>query len=368
MTARPSAGPPRFGDRAPGTRRVGFWDRLLRVAAVGYPIALLLVVLAFRFIGDRWWIVGVSLYLPRLGFALPLPFLAIALALRGPRTLLYAQSVSIVLLLFPLMGLHLSSAAAPTPGATRLRILTLNVSTGAFGNAVILAYLNAAAADVVLLQEVHPNQREILAKGLSTYPAVHVDGQFLLASRFPLLAVIEPPRISHLGKQRSPRYRSYLLETPGGPIRVFNVHLISPRETIEELRGEGLRSEVKSGRLFAGGGAAKVKMEKDSALRLAQVRAIAEEAGRSPQPVIIAGDTNLPGLSWSLGPWLDRHRDGFAEVGTGFGYTFPATRHPWMRIDRVLAGPQLRFLEVEVACGRVSDHCPVAADLELLTR
>jgi endonuclease/exonuclease/phosphatase family metal-dependent hydrolase len=64
-----------------------------------------------------------------------------------------------------------------------------------------------------------------------------------------------------------------------------------------------------------------------------------------------------------VGPW----KDGFATVGNGFGYTFPSQWKyhpgPWMRLDRILAGPGLRFLSFELGGRRASDHLPVIADI-----
>jgi len=60
--------------------------------------------------------------------------------------------------------------------------------------------------------------------------------------------------------------------------------------------------------------------------------------------VLIAGDTNLPGLSWALATLLGDYHDAFDEAGRGFGYTYPAWHRSWLRIDRVLGGPRLRFL------------------------
>jgi hypothetical protein len=37
----------------------------------------------------------------------------------------------------------------------------------------------------------------------------------------------------------------------------------------------------------------------------------------------------------------------------------------WMRIDRILAGPGVRFLDVATISPAVSNHLAVAADLEL---
>ena len=94
---------------------------------------------------------------------------------------------------------------------------------------------------------------------------------------------------------------------------------------------------------------------------------VAADVGGSPDPVLIAGDTNLPGSSWAFGHCFGGFQDGFATVGNGFGYTFPSTpRHePWMRIDRVLADYHFRFLSFDVGPGLLSDHRPVIADLEL---
>jgi endonuclease/exonuclease/phosphatase (EEP) superfamily protein YafD len=342
--------------------RVGFWGWVVRVLAVGYPVALLLVILGFRLVGERWWATCAALYLPRIGFALPLPVLTLLLALRGPRRLLIGQAVALVLLVFPLMGLRISGGAAPTPGAVRLRVVSLNVATGGLGTPGILAQLRALHADVILLQEVHLNQYDALRAGLAEYQIQAVK-QFWLASRFPIEEAVEPPMIPHQGKMRSPRFMHYRVSTPAGSVRIYNVHPISPRDALEDLRGEGLRHEVMSGRFWSS--AARAKVTANATLRLAQIQAIAEGAGRSPHPVIIGGDTNLPGLSWALGRWLGDFQDGFAAAGKGFGYTFPAPRRPWMRIDRILASPRFRFLRFDVVEERVSDHLAVVADLEL---
>src|SRR4051812_7884499 len=86
----------------------------LTLLGVGYPLALLLLVLLLRLVGDDWWVTSVALYLPPLGFALPLPFVALALLLAQRWRLLAAQLVSVWLLLFPLMGLALSWRSYPS--------------------------------------------------------------------------------------------------------------------------------------------------------------------------------------------------------------------------------------------------------------
>ena len=79
-------------------------------------------------------------------------------------------------------------------------------------------------------------------------------------------------------------------------------------------------------------------------------------------PVVLAGDFNLPGLSGVFNSNLGAFQDGFTTSGSGFGYTFPA-QMPWMRLDRVLATREFRFVAFEVGCDGLSDHRCVTATL-----
>jgi hypothetical protein len=209
---------------------------------------------------------------------------------------------------------------------------------------------------------VHPNQYSALQAGLPGFSVLAV-GQFWIASRFPISQTFEPPKLTHRGIERSPRFVRFTLETPRGPVIIYNVHPISPRDGLEEIRGQGLRVELLRGKLF--NASSRGTVAANTALRLSQISAIAEDARRAPYPVIIAGDTNLPDLSWAFAHLLGEFQEGFLAAGNGFGYTFPAPRHAWMRIDRVLAGPHWRFLDFQVIRSAVSDHFAVLTDLQL---
>lgn len=91
--------------------RAGRFGRLLRrltlILAIGYPLALVGVVLALRFVGEQWWVTLVAMYLPRAGWALPLPVVIGAIMVWGDRRLLLLQIVSVAIIIGPLMGLHL---------------------------------------------------------------------------------------------------------------------------------------------------------------------------------------------------------------------------------------------------------------------
>jgi endonuclease/exonuclease/phosphatase (EEP) superfamily protein YafD len=102
-----------------------------------------------------------------------------------------------------------------------------------------------------------------------------------------------------------------------------------------------------------------------TALRTRQIAAATEAARRSKDPVLLAGDTNLPEGSLIARSYFAPFHDAFVDVGFGFGHTFPA-KLPWMRIDRVLGGPRVRFLDVRVLPRGASDHRAVVVDFEIV--
>jgi hypothetical protein len=192
---------------------------------------------------------------------------------------------------------------------------------------------------------------------------VHLDGQFFVASRYPIRDVFVPPELVYAQGTGGAHFVRYTIETPLGLVDVFNVHPTSPRQGLEEVRGHGLREEIASGRLFGGKAAGSVAF--NGSRRQRQVSVMSEAADASTRAVLIAGDTNLPGLSWLLHERLGRYHDAFSEAGRGFGYTFPAKR-PWMRIDRILTNGRLRALDFRIGDdGVLSDHRCVFAAIAL---
>ena len=344
-------------------------SRVIRFLAIGYLIALMAAVATLRLVGERWWLATVALYLPRIGFGFPLPFVVAALLWTRSYLLLPTQVACAVIVLFPLMGLRVGGPQAPTPGAWRFRVFTANVGNDAGGTAHIVTRARSADPDVIVLEEVAdtPFEIERLRAGFAGY-AFWSSGQFAVASRFPIEdAALPPPQ--RLGERFVPRnYARLRLITPAGPVRLYAVHPISPHGAFDQLRGDrprdGFADELLTARVFDPRAPAIV--QENTARRISQVRAFADDARQSPEPVLIAGDTNLPGLSWALATLLGDYHDAFADAGRGFGYTYPAWHRRWLRIDRVLGGPRVRFLSAESAPPRLHDHLPLTADVELL--
>jgi len=328
-----------------GARLLGL---VATIAGWAYPLAVAAVTVVLRLVGDSWWVGLVLMYLPRWGFALPLVPVAVAVALWGPRRLLLAQAGAALLVLFPLMGLELN-LRRPKGADGPIRLLSYNVARGRLDPELLLREIDARDANVVLLQEAHSRRAEVVRAHFAGWN-VHQYDEFLLATRFEIREVTKPPRLP--GGQ-FPRFMRYLLGTPLGEVEVVHLHPISPREALNELRSEGAPTER-----------ARARFPANANLRTRQVAAAAAVARASTRPLIVAGDTNLPGLSRTLSRELGHLQDGFSLMGRGFGYTFPA-HHPWMRIDRVLASHRLRFTRFETGAGQGSDHLSVFATLAL---
>jgi endonuclease/exonuclease/phosphatase (EEP) superfamily protein YafD len=342
-------------------------------AAVVYPCALVVAWALLRLAGESWWISTIGLYLPRAVLAAPLPVIALALAGLRRWRWLWTQAAAALVLTFPVMGFVVPWPHSADPAAPRLRVLTYNINSCHGGCDAIIQEVDRYSPDVVLMQEVaHVDELEPLLR--SRYPTVEVSTQFVVASRFPVLARFDPPKLPVNGADRSARWVQRVLDTPLGPIAFYDVHPASPRDDFSALRGRGLRREISSGHLFSGDSAPLIA--NNVALRETQVQSFSAAAANESGPVIIAGDTNLPGLSKILGRYLSSYHDGFREAGWGLGYTYPNDhkpfmphdRNPWMRIDRVFTSDELRVVGFEVGTSPVSDHLCVIADIQRRTR
>lgn len=336
--------------------------------AVLYPVGLVVLVLLFRFVGERWWVTAIAIFLPRIGFGLPLVVLVPALLWLRERRWLWSQAVALLVLVFPLMGLVLP-APGPSAGPNGFRLLSFNVDSSQSGKQEVFQRIVDANPDVVLLQESTDGSllHELFKK---RYPHVEVSTQFLVASRFPIVATTSPKRIDYEGRDRSPRFLRHVIRTPLGPVTFFNVHPVSPRDNFYELRGRaGFTRELRSGRFFAG--AAAPTIASNAGLRALQIETFGKMASGENGPVVLAGDVNQPDPSPLVENELGAFRDGFREGGWGFGYTFPASQFkgrrtpkvPWMRLDRILLRGPIVATRFSVGCAGVSDHLCVVADL-----
>ena len=127
------------------------------------------------------------------------------------------------------------------------------------------------------------------------------------------------------------------VHTPGGPVRLVDVHLIAP---------------VSAGNL---------------PFWKAQ---LTEMAGwNTGQPLILAGDWNSTADHASFQKVLKSGlRDAFEEAGSGFGFTWPQWSGPmWpvMRLDHVLVSQQFTVVSVDEQANPGSDHRRLKVELAL---
>lgn len=330
--------------------------------AASWLVALFIVVYAamLRLIGEDWWVTSVALYLPHWVLLVPLGALALGAAILGPRRLLLLHAGAAAILVLPVMGLRLGGPNEGTAGAPRLRVVSYNVGSGARSIPGIVAEVLAHRPDLVLLQESTPEVDAAVAAALPGF-ATLTSTQFFVASRGAIAELYEPPKIDLDDVDRSARFIRVSVDTPAGKLDVYNVHPISPREALTSIHDESFLGGARSGDHHV--------IVSNTKLRRLQAEAIVQLAAASPNPVLIAGDTNLPQSSRILAGTFGRWQDGFTEVGRGLGYTFPVTRRgPWMRIDRIFAGAQLRFLQFGVGTSASSDHHCVWAELERVAK
>jgi vancomycin resistance protein VanJ len=330
--------------------------RVATVVAFASPASLIVTCLLLRFVGEDWWVTAVALYLPRLGFAVPIVVASALLLVAGVRRLWWTQLVAVLVLVFPLMGCVLPWPAAGRDGSA-LRVMSYNVHALDHNTQPIADAARRFNADVAFFQE-YSSESSLMAELRAQFAFVQDTGQFLVASRYPT-RTSEPPKFAFQGEPHSPRYTRNEIETPLGRVTFFSVHPLSPRLALYSVRGN-IKRELKSGELFEG--APPPDVEENTGLRRAEVEKAAEAVRATKGSVVVLGDTNLPTLSAIFARNFGYLRDGFVRAGSGFGYSFP-TKLPWMRIDRILASDDLDFAAFSTGCGTTSDHLCVTAEL-----
>jgi endonuclease/exonuclease/phosphatase family metal-dependent hydrolase len=103
-----------------------------------------------------------------------------------------------------------------------------------------------------------------------------------------------------------------------------------------------------------------------SELRMRQVRFIQLLMSRDPRPKVLMGDLNDGPDSPAVLALTRRLSDAFARSGHGSAETYPLPLFlPDLRLDYVMASPELKPVQSFVVQRVASDHFPLVADLEL---
>jgi hypothetical protein len=187
-------------------------------------------------LGERSRSTLILLYLPRFPlFAASLAGALLApLTRRSVRLLVTVQVALCLVVLFPLMGLVVTS---PRPTERSIRLASYNVYFGRAGEPALVEEIAATPADILVIQAAFGSLGEELQARLPGR-TIRQDGEFVLMSRFPARVVVVP---HHFATTDIPAmFVKYVIDTPGGTLRVYSVHACSPRHALTgELEAGG---------------------------------------------------------------------------------------------------------------------------------
>ena len=229
----------------------------------------------------------------------------------------------------------------------------------------ILDYLRQNNADIICLQEVRLNKRQIFdatstklqqISHVQLAHASHAGGQVTL-TRYPIVNMGEI-RFKNSGNMII--FTDMLIDSD--TVRVYNCHLQSYQLQPTEInRIDSLNFDNNSE------GKAKFKalaLKFKSAIikRAEQAATLREHLNQCKYPVIVCGDFNDTPVSFTYRTVRGDLKDSFTESGKGTANTYNG-KLPSFRIDYILYSPKFTSYNFEVSTLNHSDHYPISCDL-----
>ncbi|MBI5799625.1 MAG: hypothetical protein HZA92_02715 [Verrucomicrobia bacterium] len=343
-------------------QRLLTWTRFtLTALTVIYCVALLAILYGLEYHAETHQFLSTGMYLPPWGWLLPVAVLAPPSLLFYARLLL-PQALCIPVVLFGFMDLRWHGWQVPI-GPT-VKIVTNNI--GQASETGFKDFADLQKADIIALQDTAAGRGPKLAE---MYPDryIVVKDQFMLISKFPIRAADALPWPDPAETRR--RVAAWFeVEAHGQSLLVFVVHMPTPRDQINAMKGLGAFSAL-LGR--EGGHGDKIREENSKFFRhqldLAQKMVSATRS--LSVPFIVCGDFNVPTHGQAYRHYRENWIEAFNERGQGVGATFPGNTHipAWMRLDNIYCsrnGLIPIHAEAEQA-GRKAQHLSMAATFEL---
>lgn len=325
--------------------------RIGRRLVVGLGLAYAAPVLAYSLgrpkLGYRkGWIELIDDFAPWL--YLPAP--AVALAGLGSSPALASAGAALCFAFAQRWGrrfLRADSTEAPAD----LTLMTFNALAWARDGISIARAIERVDPDLVTLQEIGPRAIVDLILSLERrlpYAAVHTSptsSATATLSRFPILEAA-PFTLSPYPAHWCHRL---VVDAPGGPLTLLNVHTRIPRVR---------RARPVFGRLA-------VPVSFDARRRLAEVRRLCELIDATDGPLLAMGDFNMTERSEDHALIARRLTDAYLAVGRGLGHTFPAwltvpeglpLPFPAVRLDHIWHSAHFRSVSARVGPNAGSDH------------
>jgi len=331
--------------KAAYNRLVPRWKKFIRFVAAasawGYLGIAIALCIFLRVVGDRWWWGSVLLFGPRWVILLPLA-VVLPLIIMRPR-LIWVVLLSLLVVLGPLMGFCLPWGRIGSSGSARVTVLTCNIHSRSADAKAMALLIEKTNPDIVALQEWQPGLEQAMLKSGRWY--VHGEGELLLASRYPIAKIQSISSRNWVGPGEAFVYE---LRPPGRTLRFINLHLASPHRQFETF--------------IAVGPAAAPVIRNNIYTRGQQSQRVLQAASEAGEPLLIAGDFNMPTESVIFRRDWSSYSDAFCAGGVGWGYTYHSRRTP-IRIDHVLSqGWKCRSAWTAPSVG--SPHRPLVAVFE----
>jgi vancomycin resistance protein VanJ len=320
--------------------------RSLQWAVAGYAVLSLALWGYVELAADRSALGMLLLFAPRWWLVFPwLVMLPAALWCRWPtRGLALAGALATV---FGVAHFELPRWESGPPSSLTLRLVTYNTDRSQTLSLHLRNELARWNADVVVLQDCKTVTGDSL-RAIATH--VHITPEFCFASRWPIERVEPYVTTVRSGTAAIGRFGNatrYVVQHSSGSIDVYTLHLESPRRALWAARNLDFS-----------------QLEESILVRGADSQRISAWVRRSRDPLIVAGDFNLPTGSRILErDWGDL-RNAFSEAGTGFGFTMFAGTHR-VRIDHALTNDRLRARGIAIERGFPSEHQPVVVDFDI---
>lgn len=333
-------------------------SRLARLLVACIVAAIVLFAAAQQAGGVGPWWLELTRYLPFPAVLLPAVAAAVLSFWLG-RWWALASLAALGLVLTVGMGFVWPS---PDHGDVPVRVMTYNVKAHlaakqSNGFAKLVREVALHDPDILVMQDSRVPSRgapeaTIPAAALFGFAHVFSEGQYVVASRFPL----RDCKRGSIGYRREDHpYIRCVVEAKGVALNVVTAHFESPRQGLNAARREGLEGVD--------------DWQQNYQDRLAQARTLARDLAGSGRPLIVAGDLNAPESSPVVRALLDIGlRDAFSSAGRGYGYTHGHALKlgfSFLRIDHILVSPDLGVADSFVGGSEASEHRPVIADLLL---
>ncbi len=343
--------------------------RILIFLTLSYVISLLLCIVFFRYVGEKNLTFAFGLYVPRAVFLLPAIILFPVLLLIH-RRLFALLAVACALFVWIGMGWEIRKTPTAVTSQAGKEITVLTYNRGQNANQSLQPFKNATTPDVVALQEASGRAgRYAEAAGYEEFKFTKSEGEFTLLSRYPISssALVIVPQ-GNRGLATAARFE---IDFSGTPIAIYNVHVISPRDTLKYY----FRGSFLYGIIGIPGTSLGEKRKINQVFwdeRVEQARELVQIMRDDPLPVLIVGDFNAPAGGYIHSLFQGEFSDAHAESGHGFGYSFPGvTRNPlslggpWMRIDYLYCNENWTPVWCITESDRPSQHRAVTAQFRI---